>query len=94
MEESGTWTKAAAFASLAAAIAIPVGIQFGTAVFCIAVGPIALVAGLGAVIQAVFRRRWRDLIPAVFAIMIGGLETFFLVFGIIRWFQTGVFPTK
>ena len=93
-DESGIWTKAAAIASVAAAVAIPVGICSGTAIFLITAGPVALVAGFGAGFEALFRRRLRDLIPAVFAILIGGLGTFFLVLGIIRWSQTGVFPTK
>jgi hypothetical protein len=92
--ESGKWANAAAFASLGAAIAIPVGIQFGTAAFCMAAGPVALVAGTGATCAALYRRHWRSLIPSVFAILIGGLETSLLVVGIIRWSQTGVFPTR
>src|SRR5262245_30533314 len=93
-DESGIWTKAAAIASLAAAVAIPLGICSGTAFFLMAAGPVALVAGFGAGVEALFRRRLRDLIPAVFAILIGGLGTFFLVGGIIRWAETGTFPTK
>ncbi|MGQ0633529.1 MAG: hypothetical protein ACT4QC_02870 [Planctomycetaceae bacterium] len=92
--DSGIWTKAAAIASFAAAMAIPVGICSGTLIFLIAAGPVALVAGFGAGIEALSRRRFRDLIPAVFAILIGSLGTMFLVSGIIRWLYTGVFPTK
>jgi len=88
------WAKAAAIASLAAALAIPVGIQFGTAAICFAAGPIALVAGLGAYCEALLRNPPPNPMPALFAIMIGGFETLFLVGAIIRWSETGVFPTK
>lgn len=92
--ESGMWARAAAIASLAAAVAIPVGIQFGTAVFCMVAGPIALIAGFRAYCEALSRNRPRDVMPAQFAILIGGIETFFLVGAVIRWWDTGVFPTK
>lgn len=93
--QPGAWTKCAAFASLATAVGIPVGIIFpGMAIFLMAAGPVALAAGFGAGFEALFRRRLRDLIPAVFAVLIGGLGTFYFAVGILLWSEMGTIPTK
>lgn len=94
-DETGVWTKWATFASLATAVGIPVGIIYpGTAIFLMAAGPVALVAGFVAVSEALFRRRLRNLIPAIFAVLLGAVGTFYLVVGIILWSQRGTIPTK